>query len=262
MPQEKMSASKESINTNPFHWSTNSAPARLENPPDLVEENPKCFAEPRNVIQFYRKLACTPEANAYNRKTIKISGNTEVLFLLPEQISVLEDNCQNVIVYGAPGTGKTLLVMLKALEWSKEVRAGKIVVKVSNGMNYAITRFLDINYQWGREMQVVDADDHRYLLNDADDYLVDDGNLADYLKVASRASRSAHGRSFVTDSIIYSLLQPIDLHNFLVKIGAMKTSVNAHVLQRVMRGTVNILNYWHKQGQLVRVGCHWTKCER
>ena len=52
------------------------------------------------------------------RKKIKMDENSErqPLFLLPEQINILEDESENIIIYGAPGTGKTLLLMMKALQ--------------------------------------------------------------------------------------------------------------------------------------------------
>ena len=67
---------------------------------------------------------------------------SQPLFLLPQQIDILEDTSKNIIIYGAPGTGKTLLVMMKALQWSKEEREGKVVVEVRDSTNTSLSEIL------------------------------------------------------------------------------------------------------------------------
>ena len=100
----------------------------------------KEMSQPHNVLELYHKLEIN-EAAKYHHSSKKLPLNAKLnikkdewtrsqeIYLLPEQITVLEDQYKNIILYGAPGTGKTLLVMLKALQWSKEEKQGRVVVQ-------------------------------------------------------------------------------------------------------------------------------------
>uniref|UniRef100_A0A2C9LH51 Uncharacterized protein n=1 Tax=Biomphalaria glabrata TaxID=6526 RepID=A0A2C9LH51_BIOGL len=111
---------------------------------DLEKEtmSPKVY---RQIIGRYCGLLSTVEVWSPNNPRVEVRSASEAanvcakrfskLVLLPHQVEVLCSNHQRLFLYGPPGSGKTLLLILKAREWlllNKTV----IVLNVRPGCSY------------------------------------------------------------------------------------------------------------------------------
>ena len=174
--------------------------------------------------------------------------------MLPEQISILEDKWKNIIIYGAPGTGKTLLVMMKALQWSKEEREGRVMVKLKKALIPLYQRFFDANKDKMKRKPFVQEMGYGAIAN-KDDYLRDEDNTPSPGHIKFLTDRAkANGRNFIA---VTGAVSPWALWNyenaFTNKYSELAANYSIHPLWTVLRGTMEVVNYWNKELQLPKL---------
>ena len=225
----------------------------------------KAISQQHNVVELYNKLNEQTVAKAYYeskqqqkkaRWEIKMDENSErqPLLLLPEQINILEDESKNIIVYGAPGTGKTLLLMIKALQWSKEDGEGRVVLEAKKALIPLYQRFFDAHKDEMERKPIVLELGYGRIKNE-EDYLSDEDSGLNKTKIKFLTDRAkAKGRNFIA---LTGAITPWELSNyensFTNEYSELAAKYSIHPLWTVLRGTMEIVNYWNRELQLPKL---------
>ena len=227
----------------------------------------KLICQATNALELYRMvsnqvavkdLTTTKKIPMKQKMPLLHNDNTmETLFLSPEQIRILDSPAQHQIVWGAPGTGKTLLVMLKALQWCQEERQGNVVVLVNEHLVSKYMKFFDCCRNNGRQLKkepIVKAFTTRADIANSesnDDIAMDERRTLAQPDVQGMIRRSSshqiQGRTFVAVTGAGLPLSVTMCSRFITQAAELTAQYETAELRTVFRGTKNIVNCWREQ---------------
>ena len=144
--------------------------------------------------------------------------------------------------------------MIKALQWSKEDGEGRVVLEAKKALIPLYQRFFDAHKDEMERKPIVLELGYGRIKNE-EDYLSDEDSGLNKTKIKFLTDRAkAKGRNFIA---LTGAITPWELSNyensFTNEYSELAAKYSIHPLWTVLRGTMEIVNYWNRELQLPKL---------
>jgi hypothetical protein len=177
-----------------------------------------------------------------------VTDETDTIFLNAKQLEILNDRKSKYkIIFGPPGTGKTILVVLAAIDAAKEKRKnGKVIVFTTETLVDYMKRIFELNGFEENEIEVRNFELSNGKSNENDYIFVDECN-ADQRSMRSLLNcvkLKTNAKILIAISGQISLEGLGAIEERIEKSFGDKIDYRIFQLTEILRGTKSIINFW------------------